>query len=298
MRQGDKGADVKALQSILTQAGYLGLNREPGVLCTTTMDAIRHFQSNYGLEETGIGDQETLALLQLPRCGVPDFDEPDEDSVLAPFSLRGCKYDDLNLTYAILNDTPDMSQVRQREIIMEAFDAWAAVSRLSFTEVQPSDSPTFTLSFESGNHGDGSSFDGAGNTLAHAFYPPPCGGTHSGACHFDEAEGWTDQSASGRFRLLNVAIHEIGHLLGLEHSSDQNAIMFASYNDGVDRLGSDDVAGIQQLYGAPAGNLVSRATGQSDDTVEIVLRNGRRVFAPQNISTAALERIIRSAEHS
>ncbi|MFY0610996.1 MAG: matrixin family metalloprotease [Hyphomicrobiaceae bacterium] len=303
---GDKGDDVRALQTFLTETGYLPANREPGVLCSSTSDALKMFQSNYGLKQSGIGDTDTLKLMQRPRCGVPDLPDPEDGSELAPFVLRGCKYDELDLTYAFLNDTPDLSRSRQRAIVAEAFDAWAEVTQLTFTEVSPSDDPTFVIGFERGNHGDGSSFDDdgsiSGNTLAHAFFPPPCGGPNAGVLHFDEFENWTDQSAGNSFRLLNVAIHEIGHLLGLSHSDDEDAVMFAFYDDNVDSLGKDDVAGIQTLYGAPAGSVgVARRSingvGQRNGgSVEVVLRNGRRIYAPQDISSSALERIIRVAE--
>jgi len=131
---------------------------------------------------------------------------------------------------------------------------WAVVSTLRFTEVAPDDSPTFTIAWERGSHGDGFPFDDGGignNVLAHAFFPPPCGGQFAGALHFDEFEQWTDASAAGSIRLLNVAIHEIGHLLGLSHSNTQQAIMFAFYDDAVDHLFQDDIDGIRALYGAP-----------------------------------------------
>ena len=50
---------------------------------------------------------------------------------------------------------------------------------------------------------------------------------------------------------MSVAIHEIGHSLGLEHSKDETAIMFASYDHRniKTELASDDIKGIQSLYG-------------------------------------------------
>jgi Matrixin/Fibronectin type III domain len=52
-----------------------------------------------------------------------------------------------------------------------------------------------------------------------------------------------------------VFAHELGHTLGLGHSSDQEALMFASaHNDNRGaRLSPDDRAGVAQLYGNGSG---------------------------------------------
>jgi predicted Zn-dependent protease len=61
-----------------------------------------------------------------------------------------------------------------------------------------------------------------------------------------------------------VAAHEFGHSLGLSHSSVQGAIMFPYYQsvDGSFLLHSDDITGIQAIYGILFwGNLEKRYVG-------------------------------------
>ena len=73
----------------------------------------------------------------------------------------------------------------------------------------------------------------------------------SGDVHFDDAEQFTINIPTGR-NLLWVAVHEIGHSIGLEHSNVRSAIMYPWYrgNGGKDfDLDADDKLGIQNIYG-------------------------------------------------
>ena len=58
----------------------------------------------------------------------------------------------------------------------------------------------------------------------------------------------------GGVDLLSVAIHEIGHNLGLDHSNVKRSIMYPFIQNDVQALHADDINGIQKIYGSPISN--------------------------------------------
>lgn len=76
---------------------------------------------------------------------------------------------------------------------------------------------------------------------------------YGGATHFDESEPWMIGAGSG-IDLYQVAAHEFGHALGLDHSDRKDALMAPLYkNVWTNDLYDDDIQGIQSLYGEKSG---------------------------------------------
>ncbi|HEY0319572.1 MAG TPA: matrixin family metalloprotease [Pyrinomonadaceae bacterium] len=253
---GDEGGNVERLQAYLMKYGYIespvldtfGVKEEamtieaptPGVYDESTKKAVERFQEFAGLAVTGRLDEETLSMMERPRCGFPDT---------ANFVVDGRKWDHTNIRYSFGELSPDLPANQLRQAIRDAFGLWEAASSLTFQEVGAQDNADIVIRFVAGEHGDGDGFDGAGHVLAHAFFPPPNAGNLAGDAHFDEDETWSlDIPASGT-DLITVAAHEFGHSLGLAHSQVEDALMFPFYDGPNRRLHDDDVAGIRQLYG-------------------------------------------------
>ena len=224
--------------------------------------AIKTYQINYNLKPTGTLDTKTLFNMMKPRCGVADIvnnnitrmrsgkkrvqAQPHHKHhyhTVSHYSFFPGKPKwpaaKSTLTYGFLPGTPQDASAA----VGRAFNTWASNTSFSFVKAQDYAKADIRVSFERGNHGDGDSFDGSGGVLAHAFSPT------DGRLHFDADETWAIGEVPGAYDVETVALHEIGHLLGLLHSSVEGAIMFPQIGAGSTKgLNGDDIQGINALY--------------------------------------------------
>uniref|UniRef100_A0A672Z179 Stromelysin-3 n=1 Tax=Sphaeramia orbicularis TaxID=375764 RepID=A0A672Z179_9TELE len=206
-----------------------------------------------------------------PRCGVPDFPAHKEVQDRRRhrqrrFVLYGGRLEKTDLTYRIVRFPWQMGEEKVRRVFREALKIWSDVTPLTFTEVH-SGKADIRIDFIRYWHGDNLPFDGPGGILAHAFFPK----THrQGDIHFDYDESWTLGNHMGT-DLLQVAAHEFGHVLGLQHSREPGAIMSAYYSFSYPlRLSEDDKQGIQYLYGAHPQAPPSTPPPTNTETNEII----------------------------
>jgi hypothetical protein len=83
---------------------------------------------------------------------------------------------------------PSFGYDAARAQLHQSFNDWARHIPLNFHEVSEHDQADFDIAFIPTHHDPLARFDGAGGTLAYAYFPP------SGMIRFEADEPWTEQS--------------------------------------------------------------------------------------------------------
>ena len=251
--KGQADPQFAAVQQFLMRFGYLpspgaGAGAGPAVadgqLDNRTSEALALYQKRHALPVTGVFDEATRTQMSKHRCGMPDMVNGVD------FSTR-CSWPTPQLTFAFEDGTADTAG--EFPAVRAAVASWAAAVPITFTEVGATQSPDVAIDWRPAADPDHSMI---GGILAHADFPPACGiitNTLPKPLHFDDSEhAWSVGAVPNAFDIETVALHELGHILGLQHSDVPGSVMFPSVDDNTTNrvLTADDLSGIRQLYPA------------------------------------------------
>jgi hypothetical protein len=136
-------------------------------------------------------------------------------------------------------------------IILKAAQTWAAQTNLNFALVPDNGGDLGSGPDEQGDPNMGDirigGYDLGNSNLAQAYMPPPANNySVAGDIQFNTSQTFNTNGAA--YDLFTVATHEIGHALGLGHSTVQGAVMYGSYNGTKRGLATDDISGIRAIY--------------------------------------------------
>ncbi|KAM6584304.1 hypothetical protein CsatB_011306 [Cannabis sativa] len=257
--KGQNVTGVHQLKQYLHKFGYLDTNTtsynhaNDDLYDDVLESAVKSYQQHHHLKVTGTLDPETVKEMTKPRCGLPDIvnnknhdHHHHNNRKLYRFFQGNPRWRKSRLTYKFRSIAKSASAESIRSICARAFEKWAQVSHFSFQEVGESSTADIVIGFHVGDHGDPYPFDGPRGVLAHAFPPS------TGLLHFDGAENWSMNPGQNEVDLESVALHEIGHVLGLGHDDTvPDAIMYSTFSYGLTKrnLHPDDIQGVRALYG-------------------------------------------------
>lgn len=223
----------------LNQFGYLEAFVEPlppdghnggreAVVHRDLTKAIEEAQRTLGLVDekgnpSGIPDAQTLKAMQMtPRCGRPDF-----QAVGADINRWAVDKAHTGLKYCIEKYINTIPRASQDEIIAASWQAWERACWLQTFAVANPQEADIIISCSSSRQEE---FGTAGNVLAWAYLPQGSNHDRQLLCKFDLAERWGVLPTDQGILLLNVATHEFGHLLGLDHTQIRGELMFPTYD--------------------------------------------------------------------
>lgn len=154
-----------------------------------------------------------------------------------------------------LTTTAGVTEADLDAALQSAFDAWEAVADIDFEQV--STGGQVSVSYDAMGYSPGGA-----NIAGTATWGPSISGVLNslsvGLIEFNSDLTWSDYG-SGGFDFFAIALHEIGHIVGLGHVPDTTQIM----SDVVvaDNLGSGDIDGAQFIYGAGGATSATPVSG-------------------------------------
>ncbi|MED6154881.1 hypothetical protein PIB30_000383 [Stylosanthes scabra] len=215
-----------------------------------TVSSITAYQRFFNLDTTGGDiDNATYEQILLPRCGVPDMNVTYD--LPANFSWPQGTLLFANttkiLTYGFdprYNLQPEITNV-----FKDSFQRWSdAIGILNFTQTTFNDANIKIVFMDLSDN------ETIGDEFGAALYD----GSAFGIMVMDSSKTWVLPNVTrlsweeGEIDLESVVMHQIGHLLGLSHSTDDDdSVMFPSVVATQQRkveLSEDDKVQIQQLY--------------------------------------------------
>ena len=238
---GETQAGFVEVKRFLKHHGYLAEDApETDEFDAVTSEALATLQERYSVGTPGAFDEATRDFMSEPWCGVKDSRGLVAFATTCSWPYRNFKFAFDFLSLQGPNQLQLPNQV-VRDAIRRAFATWEATGvGLTYNPAQFPEDHHIRMASRPLSVG-----------AAESFFPPPCSGHPPPLpINFDQEEWWADGKALDAMDIESVALHEIGHTLGLDNSNVLGSVMYPTIRPNFTRrtLTSDDRAGLQALY--------------------------------------------------
>lgn len=208
------------------------------------------FRSRSVLRYEPLEDRSTPAQFNIPWA--------DPTHLTVSFAPDGtAALNESNRLFAALD--AQMPRATWQSAILHAVQTWADVAGVNVGQAADGGDPFGTTGLPQGDTRFGDIRIGAlpmaGGELAEATPPDPTiVGTLAGDIYFNSLAAFTPDT------LYGVALHEVGHALGLPSNDDPTSVMHDVFNH-ILTLGASDVTAVRALYGVRTADANEGATG-------------------------------------
>lgn len=207
------------------------------------INSIMSFQDSFGLEDDGLIGPLTLDFIKTGLKKKLKHKTPKKEKTepVQPEGTQGKGKQNI-IRWFVDGDLPDLDKPnRAIGLLRKAWRKWEA--NANFTQREVSDPSIAEVIIRQEPFPGGA----RGAELARATVGPPRG--QQMLFRIDDAEPFSTETSQGSINFEAMCIHEIGHLLGLGHNSNQGSVMFDTHQPGMRMPQQVDIDAVAKILG-------------------------------------------------
>src|SRR3970040_2170311 len=170
-----------------------------------------------------------------------------------PYELINGRWSQRTLGFALVGSSPSYLGSHAWEAVRQSFKTWGKTGIIRFEERKDPARAEIRVLWTPGPNVDPNSTDpfyGPGEKIAVGYYPYQHLKELAGDLHLDISEDWVIHPSHKGFDVETVALHEIGHCLGIGHSTIHDSIMWSIYKANQRQLVQEDKQELERIYQA------------------------------------------------